>query len=118
MSGVDKIPLRVPLQWDAKWFRDFVRDVLAKADTRNSIAGAGVIVSGGPNTPATISLSGDAADIVDGVRAFMPRPEPQLAVRAGSNVTVVRDALSYVVDAAPVEDENRVLAGVVFGRFR
>lgn len=57
MSGVEKIPLRVPEQWDAKWFRDLVRDVFSKADARNALGQFGVQISGDPGGPATVELT-------------------------------------------------------------
>lgn len=52
-----------------------------------------------------------AADHID-------KPQRTLSVRAGSGVTVSRDARGYVVSASgglPVDDENTVIAGRFFG---
>lgn len=56
MSGVERIPLRVPEEWDPKWFRDFVRDVLGPADARNAVGSFGVQISGEPRAPAAVDL--------------------------------------------------------------
>ena len=45
MSGIQNIPLRIPTQWSAEWFDTFVREVLAKLDTRNSV-GTGIAAPG------------------------------------------------------------------------
>lgn len=61
MPGIQDIPLRIPDKWSAAWFQTFVRDVLVNADVRNSIAGAGISVSGNSDEPATLTASADVA---------------------------------------------------------
>ena len=56
MPGIEKVPLIVPEQWSAEWFRTFVREVLSKLDTRNSI-GDGIVVSSDGNSVATLNAT-------------------------------------------------------------
>jgi hypothetical protein len=62
-AGVDKIPLRIPREWDPKWFADFIRDVLALADIRNA-QGDGVEISGQSSDVATLTVSQDIQDLL------------------------------------------------------
>lgn len=114
MSGIEKISLRVPEQWDPKWFRDFVRDVLAKADVRNATGELGIRVSGDPTKPAVIAFEGSDNGVFDAVRAFLGDRDAPRDVRAGAGVTVTRDAAGYVV-SAPADDVQRILAARIFG---
>lgn len=63
-QGVQHIPLRIPETWDAKWFADFIREVLALADIRNA-EGDGVEISGQSDEVATISVSEDIANLLE-----------------------------------------------------
>ncbi|HEU4611533.1 MAG TPA: hypothetical protein VFS15_05630, partial [Kofleriaceae bacterium] len=54
-NGLDAIPIRAPREWDPAWFERFVREVLAKADVRNAVAGSGVSIEGNSSDVATIS---------------------------------------------------------------
>ena len=47
----------IPDEWSAQWFRHFITAWLQNSDTRNAIAGPGIAIAGGVNTPATISSS-------------------------------------------------------------
>lgn len=47
----------IPNQWSASWFRQFLTNHLQNADTRNSISGPGISVTGGILEPATISAT-------------------------------------------------------------
>lgn len=72
--GVEKIPYRIPEQWSAVWFRDFITDVLARLDVRNAI-GSGVTISASGNSVATISAATEiAAAISAHVAAADPHP--------------------------------------------
>lgn len=63
-QGIQHLPLsRIPQEWDAKWFADFCRDVLALADIRNAI-GEGVLITGQPNEPGTITVDADLQDLL------------------------------------------------------
>lgn len=62
-QGIEKIPLRIPANWDAAWFERFVREVLANADVRNAI-GQGLDVSGQSDSVATLAVSADIQDLV------------------------------------------------------
>jgi hypothetical protein len=65
-KGVNTISLRIPEQWSAAWFSRFIRDVLAKADTRNQIAGAGIsITSSSSDEPPTLSASDDLQNLLN-----------------------------------------------------
>jgi len=58
--GIEKIPLRIPEQWSAAWFRQFIVEVLAKLDTRNAL-GEGIVITSDGNSVATINAT-DAID--------------------------------------------------------
>lgn len=63
--GLQNLPLsRIPLEWDAQWFEQFCKDVLAFADTRNAIEGSGITITGNPDEPATISASADLQNLL------------------------------------------------------
>lgn len=65
-EGLQKIPAyRIPEKWDASWFSQFIREVLAFADTRNAIAGPGVTISGNPDEPATITAEADVLQLLE-----------------------------------------------------
>lgn len=63
MSGLQNIPLRIPEEWDPKWFLEFIRDVLSKADVRNSI-GVGITIEGEADELATLSNDTQDNDFV------------------------------------------------------
>lgn len=77
MAGIQNIPLRIPREWSPEWFDTFVREVLAKMDTRNAV-GNGVTVSSNGNSVATIDaeLTQDNIDdaIADHEAAANPHP--------------------------------------------
>lgn len=54
MAGLEQTPLRIPDTWSATWFRQFVVEVLAKADARNAV-GVGLAVTSDGNSVATLS---------------------------------------------------------------
>lgn len=56
MPGIEKIPLRIPTDWNAQWFEVFVREVLSKADVRNAV-GNGIIITGQPDDFAELESS-------------------------------------------------------------
>lgn len=64
-KGVDAIPVRAPREWDAAWFERFVREVLALADVRNAVEGAGISITSNPNDPATLSAAADVQTLLD-----------------------------------------------------
>ena len=51
--------------WMQQWFDGFIRDVLAKLDTRNAIPGLGISIDGTPDQPATISANEDLGELFD-----------------------------------------------------
>ena len=91
MAALQDTPLRIPDQWSAAWFRQFVIEVLAKADVRNAVGDGATITSTG-NSVATISTktSNDesiASHNLDpfahseaiGVHSSQPDPHPAYA---------------------------------------
>lgn len=65
-EGLQRIPsTRIPNQWSASWFAQFIREVLAFSDVRNSIEGPGVTISGQPDEPATISATADVLELLE-----------------------------------------------------
>lgn len=96
MSGLDRIPLRIPERWDPVWFEWFVRDVLSLADARNAIAGAGIEIEATPDEPARITASADVEELAQA--SFV------LAVAANlpnARVLSVEDAIFDLVDGGP-----------------
>jgi len=63
--GLQDISFRIPEEWSASWFLEFIRDVLTKLDVRNAIEGAGITIDGTPNEVATISSSEDLLDLIE-----------------------------------------------------
>lgn len=64
-QGLQFLPLsRIPEKWDPVWFAQFCREVLALADTRNAVEGAGITITGQPGEPATISSSEDITNLL------------------------------------------------------
>lgn len=55
MTGLQDIPLRIPEQWDAQWFANYIRDALANADVRNA-TGVGIVITGNPDVVATLTI--------------------------------------------------------------
>ncbi len=62
MAGIQNIPLRIPREWSPEWFDTFVREVLSKLDTRNSV-GVGVTVTSDGNSVATLASEVDQATV-------------------------------------------------------
>lgn len=62
-NGVDIIPYRIPLEWDPKWFENFIREVLAKADTRNMDV-SGISLEGDSDNVATLTGAGSSGAFV------------------------------------------------------
>jgi hypothetical protein len=58
MTALQNIPLRIPDQWSAEWFRNFVIETLSKADARNIL---GVTVTADGNVFATIDMTASVA---------------------------------------------------------
>lgn len=95
MAGLDKIPLRIPERWDPRWFEGFVRDVLALADIRNAVSGAGIQIQGGPSTVATVSSDG-------AIDALAEKPFVVLDTTGLPNSRKIQGTPSiYVNDAGP-----------------
>lgn len=64
-QGIQHLPwARIPKEWNPQWFAEVIRDVLALADTRNALEGSGIIITGQPNEPATISTSEDLQNLL------------------------------------------------------
>lgn len=63
-KGLQHIPFRIPDKWDAKWYEQHLREVLALADTRNAIEGSGIIITGQSGEQATISTSEDLQNLL------------------------------------------------------
>jgi hypothetical protein len=96
MTGIQDIPFRIPEKWDPEWFRQFIRDVLAPADARNSL-GVGISVSGSSSTVAT--LSNETLDNSFVAVAANPNLESEriLAVDGGLSLTDNGPNLTIVV---------------------
>lgn len=116
MPGIQDVAVRTPPEWEKAlpgfgvWFSRFIRDVLAKADIRNAVAGGSIVItSDGPTTVASIT------DDAVGSRVFAPRN--QLAPPdQGQSLGEIR-TFARATPSAPVEyaDAQRVLAHRIFG---
>lgn len=58
MSGLERIPIQAPAEWDPDWFSRFVREVLAPADARNALGAGGITIGRGAGGVATITGAG------------------------------------------------------------
>lgn len=61
-----------------------------------------------------VPLTGESVQLVDAVRAFLPRPQPVPDVQPGTATTVTRNAQGWVVAAMP-DDAQHILANRIFG---
>jgi hypothetical protein len=112
VSGIEKIPLVIPEEWSAAWYRQHVAEVLSKLDTRNSI-GNGILVSSDGNSVATLSAT-DAIeqainahkaetdpheDIIDDLSAVSSVAESDLVLvsQSGENKKATVDQLAAAV---------------------
>lgn len=65
MAGIQKTTLRIPDEWSATWFRQFVAENMARADVRNAI-GYGITISSDGNSVATLSTDAESAGAILG----------------------------------------------------
>ena len=118
MAGVEKVPIRMPAEWDkalpgfSQWFTRFVRDVLSKADVRNAIGSLAVVVTGGPSTPATISVENADAGIHLASRIFTSPPPAPISLE--SQVEAIKPFLRPFPALPRADDTQPVLATQVF----
>ena len=112
MAGLQDATFTVPAQWDARWFQTFVRDVLAKADTRNAVGTPGVIVEGTTNTVATISyvFSDGSQQLANRAFAGPSLPTPTIESQALNLAAFLRPNPTL----PPVNDTQAVLAMEIF----
>ena len=108
MSGIQDLPhQRIPEQWDARWFLEFIRDVLAKADVRNAIGEGGVSISGGPDEEATLALDDvPIANFEDiATNTFLGRQ----SVGTGDVESLTATETTALLDVATVAEKGLVL---------
>lgn len=92
-QGIDQIPFRVPDVWSAKWFEDFIRDILKNVDVRNSV-GFGIIVGGDSESTGILTI--DEGNVDDGESL-------EIAGIAGS----IRSRLAEIeINTADVKKQN------------
>ncbi len=111
MSGIETIPLRIPDEWDPKWFEVLVRDVLALADIRNA-KGIGLTISGTSDIVATLEGAGTGASFVVIAANAELTDERVLAIEAtvlsltdnGANSTVVIGVAEKGISYAKIQD--------------
>jgi hypothetical protein len=65
MSALQYTPLRIPDVITGAWFRQFVIEVLAKADIRNAV-GYGITITSDGNSVATLSTDAESAGAISG----------------------------------------------------
>lgn len=90
MAGIQDIPFRIPEQWDATWFRQFIVEVLAKMDTRNAV-GSGVTITSDGNSVATIDATGDLTS-----HTSATDPHPQYAMASDIGVYAQKNAAETI----------------------
>lgn len=65
-KGINAIPVQaIPDTWDKQWFSTFIRTWLANGDTRNAIAGSGILITGQSNVPATLSVTAELMELFE-----------------------------------------------------
>jgi hypothetical protein len=127
VSGIEKIPLMIPEEWSAAWYRQHVAEVLSKLDTRNSI-GNGILVTSDGNSVATLSAT-DAIeqainahkaetdphdDIIDDLEAVTAVAEADLVLvsQGGTNKKATVDQLAVAVFGEEWDDMLTVGTGI------
>lgn len=90
MAGIQDIPFRIPEQWDAAWFRQFIAEVLAKMDPRNAV-GSGVTITSDGNSVATIDATGDLAS-----HTSEANPHPQYPLATDLSVYTQKNATETI----------------------
>jgi hypothetical protein len=127
VSGIEKIPLMIPEEWSAAWYRQHVAEVLSKLDTRNSI-GNGILVTSDGNSVATLSAT-DAIeqainahkaetdphdDIIDDLTAVTAVAEADLVLvsQGGANKKATVDQLATAVFGEEWDDMMTVGTGI------
>ena len=111
MTGIETIPLRIPEEWDPKWFEVFVRDVLALSDIRNA-EGIGISITGTSDIVATLEGAGTSATFVVITPNDELTTERVLAIEAavlsltdnGPNSTVVIGVAEKGISYAKIQD--------------
>jgi hypothetical protein len=114
VSGIEKIPLMIPEEWSAAWYRQHVAEVLSKLDTRNSI-GNGILVTSDGNSVATLSAT-DA--IEQAINAHKAETDPhEDLIDDLTEVTAVAEADYVLVSQSGANKKATVnqLAAAVFG---
>ena len=105
MAGIDQIPLNIPAQWSAEWFRTFVREVLAKADVRNA-TGSGVSVSSSGNSAAHLDASSDLS-----AHVAASDPHPQYAQATDLGVYTQKNAAETIEEVWTFPAANPLITG-------
>jgi hypothetical protein len=114
-QGLQKIPFRIPAKWDAAWYEQHLREVLALADTRNAIEGPGIQISGQPGEEATISASDDLQNlllqqfVVASASGFL---QFERVLTAGDAIDIVDGGANSTISVG-VEDH-----GITLGKLR
>jgi hypothetical protein len=128
VSGIEKIPLMIPEEWSASWYRRHVAEVLSKLDTRNSI-GDGILVTSDGNSVATLSAT-DAIeqainahkaetdpheDIIDDLAevAAVAEADYVLVSQSGANKKATVDQLATAVFGEEWDDMMTVGTGII-----
>lgn len=120
---------RLPVTIDIEWMRALSQLVLRVGGTSGTDAATIEATANAARALAdaqtlgvfgrTIAAPAPEPAPLDWLRAFLPRPTQPLDVRPGANVSVVRDALGFVVSATggsgSPDSEQAVLAMRIFG---
>lgn len=121
-QGFDRIPLRIPREYDPDWFERFVYEVLALGDIRNAIEGQGISISGNSNEPATISASEDVAALL-GASLATVQVEPLLinsrTLTPGLGIRILDGGaggpVTFSIDGIPIGALEEIPAFAVLG---
>lgn len=109
MSGLQDIPYRIPVEWDSKWFLEFIRDVLTKVDVRNA-TGVGITIEGEADQLATLTNESKDNEFIMVSTSGNLDNERVLAVNGGLELTDNGAGFTIVVSIL----DN----GIVFGKIQ
>lgn len=107
MPSIDRVPLRIPAQWDPIWFDGLIRDWLRFADVRNARGEGGVTIGSDASGLGVISI-----DTPDAAPVFAPRfPQAEPANPYEVAAFLPRSQPAPVLGDAAVILQSRIFGG-------